>query len=92
MMGKEFKIENHFNAAILFEISAAINGLSYLIIYGKHINGYFCCVPRYGWGCEMAAAESIDYNTNKLISAGATPDIAMAIAKAILYYQKGKEI
>lgn len=49
-----YKIERKFKATALCEFSVTIGGFSYLVIFGKHINGYYCCVPNFGWGCEMA--------------------------------------
>ena len=49
-----FKIENIFKAKTVFEANISIGGCTYLIIYGEHINGAFCCIPNWGWGCEMS--------------------------------------
>lgn len=78
------KIETTYKAKVFFESSVSVNGSSYLIIYGEHINGYFCCIPNYGWGCEMAEPSDVFYNCNKLMSECGVPiDIANAIAKSI---------
>ena len=77
------KIESMYKATTRFEFSVAINGMSYLVIYGTHINGYWCCVPGFHWGCEMSAATDVGYNTNKLISCGASEFVATEIARAI---------
>lgn len=78
-----FKIESKFKAEVLFESSIAIGDWSYLVIYGKHINGYFCCLPGWHWGCEMAKPEEVAYNKDKLIECGASVKVATAIAEAI---------
>lgn len=78
-----FKINREHKAMVLFEISMSYNGFSYLVIYGKHINGYFCCIPDWKYGCEMAEPNDIYYNSMKLIECGAEPDEAKAIATAI---------
>ena len=77
------KIENIFNASVIFEASIAVRDYSYLIIYGKHINGYYCCVPGWNWGCEMADPDSVAYNIDKLVACGATNEVAQALAEAI---------
>lgn len=85
----DFKLETNYNANVLFETSVAVNGQSYLVIYGEHINGNFCCVPAYGWGCEMAEPSEVFYNSRSLVNCGAPKDVADALAKAIA--QRSKE-
>lgn len=77
------KIQVRYQANVHFEISVAIDGQSYLVIYGEHINGYFCCVPDRMWGCEMTDPFDTFYNANKLQSCGAKLEVANAIAEAI---------
>lgn len=76
-------IQTSYQANANFEISVAINGQTYCVIYGEHINGYFCCVPDRGWGCEMAEPNDIFYNANSLQSCGAEKEVACCIATAI---------
>lgn len=84
----DFKIEANYNANVLFETSVAVNGQSYLVIYGEHINGNFCCIPGYGWGCEMAEPSDVFYNSRSLSNCGAPEEIAQALAKAIEEHSK----
>lgn len=87
-----YKFEKAFSSSVMFEFSVAIQGWSYLIIFGKHINGYFCCVPDWKWGCEMAAPHEVGYNMDKLVEAGASESIAKGIVEAIKdYARKSKE-
>lgn len=79
----DFKIETNYAAQVFFETSVAVNGQSYLVIYGEHINGNFCCVPAYGWGCEMAEPSDVFYNSRNLENCGAPKEIAQALAEAI---------
>ena len=76
-------INAEYEAYVSFEISVDYGGYNYLLIYGKHINGYFCCVPGWKWGCEMAEPGDVTYNAEKLRGAGAGRDVAKALAKAI---------
>lgn len=82
----KFEIENHFSAEAICEFSVAIGDYSYLVIYGKHINGYFCCVPAWKWGCEMANPHETVYNREKLMECGADEVVAKGIALAIEAY------
>lgn len=81
----KFKIETVFDANVSFEFNVAIGGWTYLVIYGNHINGGFCCVPNWKWGCEMAGPREVAYNRDKLIDCGAPEEVATEIAKAIEY-------
>lgn len=86
----DFKFETEFKASVLFECNVAIGGWTYLVIYGKHINGYFCCVPNWKWGCEMAAPYEVAYNRDKLIDCGANKEVAQALAEAIKAHEDNK--
>lgn len=80
------KIENNFKANVLFEINVSDGNNSYLVIYGEHINGYYCCIPNWKIGCEMAAPGDIYYNKNLLFRAGLEMETAEAIANVIAEY------
>lgn len=88
----EFKFESNFEANVIFESNIAIGGWTYLVIYGRHINGYYCCIPNWKWGCEMAEASQVSYNKNKLIQCGVNEEVAEALAKAIEYKVSGMNI
>ena len=47
----KYEIENVYPSESINEFSVAINGLSYLVIFGRHVNGGFCALPR-EW-CEL---------------------------------------
>lgn len=81
----EFKFESNYEANVIFESNIAVGGWTYLVIYGKHINGYYCCIPNWNYGCEMAEAAQVSYNTDKLIQCGVKEEVAEALAKAIEY-------
>lgn len=83
-----FKIESEFEAKALYEYSVAIEGNSYLIIYGKHINGYFCSIPNWGKGCELGGPENVGYNSSKLEECGFSEIVALELAKSIEYISK----
>ncbi len=80
----DFKIEHMYKATTLFEYSVAVDGSAYLIIYGKHINGHYCCIPNWDIGCEMGSPGQVDYNTDRLNGVGIAEPIAYQIAKSIL--------
>ncbi len=79
----KYKITNVFRAEALFEIDVNTDGSSYIVIFGKHINGYFCCIPNWNLGCEMTSPSNINYNMNKLKACGLKEQTALGIARAI---------
>lgn len=78
-----YKISARYKASALCEISVDVDGLNYLVIYGSHINGGWCCVPNWGIGCEMSDASDTFYNMEALIHVGLSSAAAKAIAAAI---------
>ena len=74
-----------FDASVIFEANVSAGGNCYLVIYGRHVNGYFCAIPNY-WkiSCEMAEPSDRFYNERKLIDAGIYPNDAKEICKAII--------
>ena len=72
-----------YPAIVLFEVGVNVKGSFYLVIYGKHANGYFCCIPNWGVGCEMAEPSDTFYNTERLVCACFHKDTAKELAKTI---------
>ena len=60
------EIKNHYPAQANKEISVEVGRTGYLIIYGTHVNGGFCCIPNWGFGCEMGQPEDVGYNKEQL--------------------------
>ena len=54
-----------------------------LVIYGRHINGYFIALPEMNVSCEAMRPEDIRKNTMYLAQAGIRSDYADAICRAI---------
>lgn len=83
----EWKIEHAFNTGEqIREISVAVNGFSYLVIYGSHINGGFCAIPNREASCELSALDdfgSINYNAARIGGALKNQAVGHAIAEAI---------
>lgn len=72
-----------YEAEALFEVSFSANGSHFLVIYGRHENGGFCCITNWGISCEMGDPNDVFYNTEKLSGAGITWVDAEAVAKVI---------
>lgn len=79
---------------VYFERTLEINGSSYLVIYGEHINGGFIAIPNWNISCEAADRNSTlptdVYNSEKLVSAGLDVNIANTIAFYIQEYITGE--
>lgn len=78
-----FKLGRQYEASAFFNALFSINGEFYAVIYGEHINGYFCCIPDHGIGCEMAEPEDVFYNTRSLVSGGLDRNTAKCISESI---------
>lgn len=78
-----------YDAEVQFEVGINCRGNYYLVIFGRHINGYFCAIPNWGVGCEMAEPEDIFYNTDRLQGTGKfNAATAKALAKEIFNASK----
>lgn len=80
-----------FEACVLFETNINANGFFHLVIYGKHANGYFCCIPDWGVGCEMAEPNDTWWNSESLCKTGMYESEAKIIAQEIKRIMDGRE-
>lgn len=79
-----FKLGRQYEASALFKGIISFPGREmYTVIYGEHINGYFCCIPDHGIGCEMAEPTDLFYNTRSLVSCGLDENTAKGISESI---------
>lgn len=72
-----------YNASVIFEVNIEANGSSFLTIFGKHANGYFCAIPNWGISCEMAEASDTFYNAERLRSVNLAEKTAWLLAQEI---------
>lgn len=84
MKTPEYKIIARHIASVVCEFTVETDGFSYLVIYGRHVNGGFCAIPNHGISCEMGSPEDTFYNCEKLERAGVSSYAAKSIAAAIL--------
>lgn len=84
MKDLDYEIIAHHKASTVCEFDVETGGLSYLVIYGKHVNGGFCAIPNHGIACEMSESSDIFYNYQALKRHGISDHDAKAIAAAIL--------
>lgn len=80
------KLEQDFTGSIkiYFEHSLSFNGYSYLVIFGRHINGGFIAIPNWN-KCTEASRFIGDVweNTERLKKQGLNKETAQAIAEYI---------
>lgn len=72
-----------FEATVLFEATIDTCGSCYLMIYGRHINGYFCAIPNWKTSCEMSDPSDVYYNAERLNHAGFPKKVSQELAEAI---------
>lgn len=65
------------------EISVDWHGNNYLIIYGKHINGWFIAIPNWGVATEAGDPSDVFYNMEKLARVIPGANDAKVLAEAI---------
>ena len=85
----EYNITASFTAKVMFEMTVEVDGSSFLVIYGRHINGGFCCITNWNISCEMSCTNDVFYNTGQLMRCDINENVAVAIASAIK--DKGSE-
>lgn len=85
-----FKVYRSYECSVIFESSISVDGVSYLLIYGSDVNGYFCCIPIHNIGCMLGEPCDTKYNTAKLIDCGLSDSISSSLANAIDYVFKNK--
>ncbi len=88
MKNKGYKIQSRFNADARFEISIDAKGWNFLLIYGKHVNGYYCCIPNWNIGCEMSDPQDTFYNEEQLRKSAAlmeegTQKVLLGVARQL---------
>lgn len=77
------KIQRIYQVSNTSEVGINYNGSHYLIIYGKHINGWFIASPNWQFCVEAAHPDDDFYNTEKLSMVIKDVETACFIAKAI---------
>ncbi len=73
------------------ELKLQIEDKKILVIYGRHINGYYIALPNVFISCEALGPDEIKRNTIYLSQAGLRSDYAEAICTAIYDFEKEKQ-
>lgn len=87
-----FKILQHYTITDnTIELKLQIEDKRILVIYGRHINGYYIALPNLFISCEALGPEEVKRNTIYLSQAGLRSDYAEAICTAILNYERERQ-
>lgn len=73
------------------ELKLQIEDKKILVIYGRHINGYYIALPNIFISCEALGPEEVRRNTIYLSKAGLRSDYAEAICTAIYEFKKERQ-
>lgn len=84
---KDFYIGDSYIADV-HHIGIDFNGFRYNVIFGRYVNGGFCCIPNWNVGCELAHPQDILWNEESLYKTLKKKKLAKVIAKAIAEYSK----
>lgn len=83
------EVQSDYGVYSVHEFSVDWNGFHFLVIYGKHVNGWFIAIPN--WGICVEATEPTDfcYNADKLSAAFDRADRGKAIAEMVKEHWEG---
>lgn len=87
----KYEIKSAYAASGTREISVDHNGNNYLVIFGRHINGWFIAIPNWQICVEAAHPTDTFYNAERLYGVFKREGAASAIAEAIQYYWEYRE-
>lgn len=73
------------------ELKLQIEDKKILVIYGRHINGYYIALPNLYISCEVLGPDEVKRNTIYLSQAGLRSDYSEAICTAIFEYEKERQ-
>ena len=88
---KEGIIQDCYEISQTNEISVDWDGNNYLVIYGRHMNGWFIAIPNWQTSTEAAHPSDSFYNMEKLTRALKSNEAARAIADALRAHWKYME-
>ena len=86
---KGYKIEKTYAITQAYELSVNWNGFNFLIIYGKHKNGWFIAIPNWNICTEAGEPEDDCYNTTKLAKNNIHEVAPYFLAQAIKKHWEG---
>lgn len=79
----DYKIKDTYKVSEIQEFSVDWNGWRFLVIYGRHKNGWFIAISNRNVCIEAGEPDDVFYNTEKLSKAIDSPEVPSMLAKAI---------
>ena len=89
MSNTDYKIRNSFEVTNVHEFSVDWNGFNFLIIYGRHIHGWFISILNWNVCTEAGQPSSVDYNAAKIAQTHIHDIAPVYIARAIKEHWEG---
>ena len=80
----EYKIQHTYEVTQTHEFSVDWNGFNFLIIYGRHINGWFIAIPNLNVCTELGEPSDVAYNATKIAQTRIHNTAPMYLAQAIV--------
>ena len=82
-----YNIEYVGEGTDVHHLGISCDGIYYTVIFGRYINGGFCCIPNHNAGCELSGdLQDQLWNAESLTKALQDKKAAAAIAEAIAEY------
>lgn len=85
-MSENFKIQRRCEVKNVHEFILDWNGWRYLVIFGKHSNGWFIAIPNHGVCTEAGHPKDDLCNSDKIAKMMNNATVGVVIARAILEY------
>lgn len=79
----DYKIKNAYEITKNYEFFIDWNGFNFLIIYGKHKNGWFIAIPNWNVCTEEGEPSDVAYNDTKIAQTHIQKIAPMYLAQAI---------
>lgn len=79
----DYKIRNTYEVTQTHEFSVDWNGFNFLIIYGRHVNGWFIAIPNWNKCTKAGEPSDVAYNAEKLARTYMQEGAPMYLAQAI---------
>lgn len=90
-MMERAKIDKTYKPIAVTELCISWNGYRYLVVIGRHVNGWYIAIPNWSICIESSHPTDSYYNSDKIGSALDSPTAGLAIADAISTYWRSIE-
>jgi|GEM_PF-1226844 hypothetical protein len=85
---KDYTVAETYEVSDVHEIVVEYDGYSYIVIFGKHVNGGFYCILNWGVSGELASFQDTFWNTESIARNLKKKKVATVIAMSIAEYHR----